>query len=212
MNQMHCIILVLFLLLLPYKEVLSQKTSPSVSEVRIVDVTARGKGCPKDKVSITILNRDDDPSGTADYFVIGYETFGVLWPGKNKLNTCSVFIKLQIPKGYSFAYMKVKTEGFAYVPEGMSGEVNSVLKFVGKRATGIREIPGGFNDEFSELETTLSKKIWSPCKEVQEMQFSLAVELKGNPKDTTDAGTIDIISSSGTTKAKERYTYLWKKC
>jgi hypothetical protein len=103
-------------------------SAPAPGEIKIINVTAIGSGCPAGHAYINV-----DATGTI--FDVAFDEYIVsAGPGSSVSDSrknCRISINLQFPSGYQFSVIETRFTGYASLSEGQTGTCRAGYTFAG---------------------------------------------------------------------------------
>lgn len=189
--------------------------APSASgppdKVTIDVVKVNGSGCRPGSASVAVA-----PDNTA--FTVTYSDY-LAQVGKGAKpadyrKDCQLDLRVNVPKGYTYAVPEADYRGFASLATGAVGTQKAGYYFQGSRETAGRdhEFRGPFQDNWQTTDTTPSEAVaWLPCGQKRDFNVNTELLVDGGQSDmssTTSFMTMDSTDSS----INATYHLSWKKC
>ncbi|MFF5448752.1 DUF4360 domain-containing protein [Streptomyces sp. NPDC012888] len=179
--------------------------------VTIDVVSVNGSGCRPGSAAV-----DVSPDNTA--FTVTYSEY-LAQAGKGAKPTefrrnCQIGLRVDVPKGHTYAVAKADYRGFANLAEGAVGTQKAGYYFQGTSETTGRshDFHGPLRDNWQVTDTTaLTDLAWLPCGQRRDFNINTELRVDAGGSDTaTTTSFMTMDSTDGSVNA--RYHLSWKKC
>ncbi|WP_084264401.1 DUF4360 domain-containing protein [Actinomadura macra] len=191
----------------------------------LIPATAAADPPPPDGVSIEIITVNGACPGTGGVAISHDKSsmtvtgdavtasVGGDSPPSAARKTCSYYMKIHVPQGYTYGIRGVEQGGTAKLEAGASGKVTQKFYFQGTTSpTGFTHtLNGPYDNTWNFRDTTDPETtIYKPCGELRNL--NLTTELQAN-LGTSDPSKVSFISNSSPSGAsKATYYFAWKNC
>jgi Domain of unknown function (DUF4360) len=156
----------------------------------IVNASYVGTGCPKGSTT-TGLSLDKQ---AATSIFSGFITSPT--PSGEKVSrNCLTTMKINVPRGWSYALESVDVRGFADLPKGVTASRQSVYVITGSPvlAPPVSRVRGAISDDYNQADVgPAAPSPWSPCGGGQVLRIATQTEVTGRG---TGQFTIDSIDT-----------------
>ena len=186
---------------------------PPGGQVVIEVVKVHGDGC-RPRTAVVALS----PDNTA--FTVIYSAYtalvGVGATKKDSEKDCQIKVKLDIPKGYTYAVDQVDHRGFAHLERGATGLESASFRFQGSADTP--PVNHHFSGPFEDTWQTTDKPddsalVYAPCGKTHHLDISTALKVSAGTSDpATTTSLMSMDSTDGSVGTKTRYRFTWKRC
>ncbi|MEV8533123.1 DUF4360 domain-containing protein [Streptomyces sp. NPDC051211] len=182
-----------------------------VDKVTIDVVSVNGSGCRPGSASVVVA-----PDNTA--FTVTYSEY-LAQVGKGAKPTdyrknCQLGLRVDVPKGYTYAVGQADYRGFASLQRGAVGTQKASYYFQGTRGTDSRShrFRGPLEDNWQVSDTTpVAAVAWLPCGQKRNFNINTELLVDGGGSDTA-AATSFMAMDSTDGSIKTTYRLSWKKC
>ncbi len=166
-----------------------------------------GNGCPGGSASAVLSPDSAELSILFDQFMA--EAGGTTGKRIDR-KSCNLAIPVRVPQGYSVAILKVDYRGFASVPAGGLGRLESEYFWAGARGPRVtRDARGPFNSSyFVSDELIATTLVWSGCGAEVNLRINSSMMAQTNNRNEQTLATVDSVDvSSGLI-----YHLSWRRC
>lgn len=187
----------------------SEQTVPDPNGAFIAEVKANGTGCPAGTWRSAIA-----ADGRA--FVTYFDAYYVSIDQSTQygLKDCTLAIALHSPSGLSYTISDFYYEGYAWLPEGVSGRQMASYSFQGAptRATEVQtDLVGTYDDPYLLQHTVETKNlVWSPCG--LERTLHVKTVLRVTNSTPRQSGYMSLADVNGEVKSKMVFELRYRKC
>jgi len=176
--------------------------SAEPQDVKIVDFTYAGTGCPAGSVGASI-------SDDRDSLIVLFDSFvAKIPPGSFDRKNCQLAIKLRFDPSWSFTLVRVDYRGFAALKPGSWGQEKSTYFFQGVPPAGDASaqttIYGPYIGDYARSDN-LGLHLWSPCTGTSK---TLVINSQVRVQGTEAQMTVDSITG----KVVHVYSLDWRRC
>ncbi len=188
-----------------------QKPPPPTDTVTIGIVKVHGSGCRPHTASVAV-----SLDNTA--FTVSYSAYlaqvGVGAKKNDYRKDCQLKVKLDVPRGSSFAIGQVDYRGFAHLERGATSLERANFRFQGSAETPLVTHPlsGPFEDDWQATDSADSLA-YAPCGKTHHLDIGTEVQVdagSSNTAKTTSFMSMD--STDGSVETKTTYHLVWKPC
>lgn len=177
-------------------------------DVKILNVTAIGSGCPAGHAQVTI-----DASRTI--FDVAFDEYivsaGPKVPPADTRRNCRVSIDLQFPQGYQMSIIETRFMGYASLAAGQTGTCRAAYTFSGDPSQEVvfqKNLASPYEDNYSLL-AGVGVESWSRCGASTAI-LNVNSEIRITPLSTPNKGTMTVDSFDGSVHIVFRCN--WRTC
>ncbi|KAK4246217.1 hypothetical protein C7999DRAFT_15661 [Corynascus novoguineensis] len=177
--------------------------SPAPGEIKILNVTAIGSGCPAGHAFVNV-----DATGTI--FDVAFDEYIVsAGPGtsvSDSRKNCRISINLEFPSGYQFSVIETRFTGYASLSEGQTGTCRAGYTFSGDNSQEVvfqKNIVAPYEDNYNLL-AGVGVESFSRCGSTTAI-LNVNSEIRITPISTPNKGTMTVRNPY---KAKLQ----WRRC
>lgn len=187
--------------------------APGPSDKVTIDVVkVNGSGCRPGSASVAVA-----PDNTA--FTVTYSDY-LAQVGKGAKSTdhhkdCRLDLRVNVPKGYTYAVPQADYRGFASLQTGAVGTQKAGYHFQGARETAGKDhvFHGPFHDNWQTTDTTPSEAVaWLPCGQKRDFNINTELLVDGGGQSDTASTTSFITMDSADSSINATYHLSWKQC
>ncbi|WP_344903479.1 DUF4360 domain-containing protein [Actinomadura meridiana] len=177
--------------------------------VSVEIVALYGSGCPPGTVGASV----QDGSGRLSLYYEGplAETGGSSKP-PDRRKSCTAVLKLNVPKGFTYAISSSANSGYAFLEEGAMATLKVGYSFQNAPSSEITQtLNGPFNDEWWITDHPSPDSItWKPCDEDWNLNFTS--DLRAH-QGTSDPSKVSYVSMENMNNFPHHlYDLAWKTC
>ncbi len=189
------------------------QTTPEGAQVLAVQV--EGTGCDQTTAAISLSPDARDLSVLFDNYTVeigqGSQNPSLLKAQKN----CRIFIDMNIPMGWQFAFRAVDYRGFAAVPSSAWAFHRFSYIAPNQLISSLREasITGPQNKDYAvHFEQKPSRLTWSPCGQPQQkIQLLSQLGVQYFPR-SSDRSLAQISLDSADASFRQNFSIEWRRC
>ncbi|KAK4151706.1 hypothetical protein C8A00DRAFT_35657 [Chaetomidium leptoderma] len=177
--------------------------APSPGEIKIINVTAIGSGCPAGHAYVNV-----DATGTI--FDVAFDQYIVsAGPGStvsDSRKNCRISINLKFPSGYQFSVIETRFTGYASLSSGQTGTCRAGYTFSGDNTQEVvfqKNILAPYEDNYNML-AGVGIESFSRCGGTTAI-LNVNSEIRITPISTPYRGTMTV-RAPHTTELK------WRRC
>ena len=163
-----------------------------------------GSGCPAGTVAGNLA-----PDLTA--FTLLFDSYvaeiGPGLPLSLSRRNCQILVDLDSPQGWSYSVFDFDYRGFANIPSGVSGILESKYFFQGQSYTArlATTLRGPRNGDYQIRDSLpLDAVVWSPCGAQRGLLINVAVRLENHSGNSNARGSITLVTPV--------YGLQWRRC
>ncbi|KAK3903489.1 hypothetical protein C8A05DRAFT_43273 [Staphylotrichum tortipilum] len=182
--------------------IINAPAAPGPNEVKIVNVTAIGSGCPAGHAYVNV-----DATGTV--FDVAFDQYIVTaGPGTNPANTrknCRISINLSFPGGYQFSIIETRFTGYASLAEGQTGTCRAGYTFSGDSSQEVvfqKNILAPYEDNYNMI-AGVGVESFSRCGLAAILNVNSEIRIQ--PLSTPYLGTM-------TVRPPQTVKVMWRRC
>jgi hypothetical protein len=181
---------------------------PPTGEIVITVVKAQGSGCKPRTTAVAI-------SPDREAFTVTYSDYlaqvGVGARPADSRKDCRLRLKLDVPRGYTYAIVKADYRGFAHLERGATGLETANYHFHESAETApvTHRYNGPFEDNWEATDT--AQVVYAPCNRTRHLNINTELRVSAgtsNPNSTTSFMSMDSTDGSFDTK----YHFAWRQC
>ncbi|KAL2264200.1 hypothetical protein VTK26DRAFT_476 [Humicola hyalothermophila] len=168
---------------------------PPASEIKILNVTAIGSGCPAGHAYVNV-----DATGTI--FDVAFDRYIVTaGPGSSASDSrknCRISINLQFPSGYQFSVIETRFTGYASLAEGQTGTCRAGYTFAGDSSQEVvfqKNIIAPYEDNYNMI-AGVGIESFSACGASTAI-LNVNSEIRITPISTPHPGTMTVDAFDG---------------
>jgi len=183
-------------------------TAPAPGEIKIINVTAIGSGCPVGHAYVNV-----DATGTI--FDVAFDEYIVsAGPGtsvSDSRKNCRISINLQFPSGYQFSVIETRFTGYASLSEGQTGTCRAGYTFSGDNTQEVvfqKNILAPYEDNYNML-AGVGIESFSRCGGTTAI-LNVNSEIRITPISTPNRGTMTVDAFDGSIHVIFRTN--WRVC
>jgi hypothetical protein len=179
---------------------------PTPDQVVIKKLKVNGSGCRPDTAAIGVSA--DSLAFTVTYSEYLAEAGGGAKPRKARRD-CHLHLKIDVPKGYSYAITQADYRGFAHLERGAGATESAAYYFQGQPEAPpvVHPLTSPYDDDWQQTDHT--ELVWGPCGKSRQLHIDteLLVDAGTNP-DKTSFVAMDSLDTS----LNQTYHVVWRDC
>lgn len=187
---------------------LEERDVPPVNQVKLVDVSYGGNGCPQGTVGKAFSSDKTLITLFFDKYIA--ESGPGVSPSKNRA-ACQLNLKMNFPQGWQFGVFKADYRGYVGLPEKTRGYSKATYYFSGDRSQVEREVwfDGPLYKDYIKSDTIgIESTVWSPCGAEGLLNIKSSIGIL--PVGTAKPGLLTVDSAD--LKYKQYYHIQWRRC
>jgi hypothetical protein len=185
----------------------AQGKPPKPTDRVVIDtVKVQGSGCKK---TATVAMSSDNSAFTVTYSAYGVQV-GPDAGQRDDAKDCRLTLKMDVPKGYTYAIEGVIHRGYANLAKGATVKYVAGYHFNGGGGTfeSTKPLAGPFEDDWQVTDTRTSG--FEPCGKKRHFIIDTELTIDGTHSAATDSSYATMDSADGSLHTE--YKLAWKTC